>query len=260
MRLRTIETFGLGKTKVGGPSETCVILNVAQGSVIDFKTPSSQNASRVGAIVNAANERCLGGGGVDGAINNAGGPRLWKDREALPLVSKIHDIRCHTGGAVVTGPNRYGILDANYVIHAVGPVYFRYKDDSDMDGDAGNEFEKPDALLRSAYQESLERCEENGITDVAFSLLSAGVFRGKRSLIDVLSTGVLAIRDWVAEEEKKKSTSSRLQTITLCGFSTKEVETLIEVCRVVFETTEEEECKREKERPNNSAISEVSPN
>ena len=251
MRLRTIGTFGLGKSKVGGPSETCVVLNVAQGSVIDFKAPSSQNASRVGAIVNAANEGCLGGGGVDGAMNNAGGPMLWEDREALPLVSKKYDIRCHTGGAVVTGPNRYGILDVNYVIHAVGPAYFRYEDDSDTDDDAGNEFAKPDALLRSAYQESLERCQDNGITDVAFSLLSAGVFRGRRSLIDVLLTGVLAIRDWVAEEEKKQSTSSRLQTITLCGFSKKEVVALIKVCRFVFETTEEEECKREKERPNN---------
>lgn len=316
MRLKTIATFGLGK--IGGSSESCVSLNIVQGSVIDFKAPSTEKCTdnsnekpdkqkhsqpplsgisafvakaatersekqsppdavkdppmgkiaslvaktkntsampvhdanaRVGAIVNAANERCLGGGGVDGAINNAGGLRLWKDREALPLLS-TDEVRCHTGRAVVTGPNRYGSLHVNYVIHAVGPIYFRYSKDSEEE-DPEDTFTEPDSLLRSAYQESLERCQENGITDVAFSLLSAGVYRGSRSLHDVLRIGVLAIRDWVAEAEKtdfepsgdeiQASASRRLQSVTLCGFSEPEVEALVKVCQLVFGKEEEEQ-------------------
>lgn len=205
--------------------------------------------ARVGAIVNAANERCLGGGGVDGAINNAGGFRLWRDREALPLLSE-DEVRCHTGRAVATGPNRYGSLRVNYVIHAVGPVYFRFSNDSEEEDTEETTFAKPDSLLRSAYQESLERCRENGITDVAFSLLSAGVYRGERSLHDVLRIGVLAIRDWVAEAEKVDSQSdgdgikkptSRLQSVTLCGFSESEVEALVKVCQLVCGKKEEEQ-------------------
>ena len=318
MRLRTIETFGLGQVKIGGSEETFVSLNIAQGSVIDFEAPSNMNtvqhteqqadgiaalvakaaprkaekkpsnaispggiaaltaqaaekspashqdsSTRVGAIVNAANETCLGGGGVDGAISNAGGYKLRKDREALPLLSD-HEVRCHTGNAVITGPNHYGSLRVNYVVHAVGPAYFRFtnqsdredsdESDSDMDVDPSNEFLKPDALLRSAYQESLERCRENNVTDVAFSLLSAGVFRGKRSLNDVLSIGVKAIRDWVAQQEKTNSESAinensgdevscspyQLKSVTLCGFSMTEVITLKKVCRHIFENTDTE--------------------
>jgi O-acetyl-ADP-ribose deacetylase (regulator of RNase III) len=274
MNLKTIATFGLGETKIGTTAKSFVSLNIARGSVLDFslsstgkteKSSSPQYSSRrdssqrsVGAIVNAANERCLSGGGVDGAINNAGGSRLWKDRKALPVLSEEGMQRCHTGGAVVTGPGRYGNLHVNYVVHAVGPAYAsppKYNDrndtdenDSGRDVSASDEFALSDALLRSAYQESLERCRENGITDVAFSLLSAGVFRGKRSLNGVLAIGVLAIRDWVVEQEKTNSTPTsnddgedrvpsspyRLQSVTLCCYSKDEVDALKKVCRIIF--------------------------
>lgn len=285
MSLRTIATFGLGKTKIGGTDES-IVLNIVKGSVINFEAPSDESTSkvskeksdkesavtetdsekdekkpatevskhnsstRVGAIVNAANEGCLGGGGVDGAINNAGGISLLKDRFALPIVGE-QDVRCHTGSAVITGPNRYGSLKVPYIVHAVGPAYFRFSEamsdedsDTDTDQDENIDFAKPDALLRSAYQESLERCRENGITDVAFSLLSAGVFRGKRTLNDVLSIGVTAIRDWVDEQEKMNSKETvndsnddeeqpskhQLRSVTLCGFSVREVIALNKVC------------------------------
>lgn len=94
-------------------------------------------------------------------------------------------IRCPTGSAVITGPNRYGSLAVPFVVHAVGPSYFSF-----------DNFEEPDQLLRSAYIASLDRCQENGIADVAFSLLSAGIFRGNRKLGTVLQIGVEAIRDW----------------------------------------------------------------
>ena len=274
MNLKIITTFGLGETKIGTAAKSLVSMNIAQGSVIDFSlssinitnnvTSKEDSSLRVGAIVNAANQRCLGGGGVDGAINNAGGPNLWKDREALPLLSKDGTTRCHTGGAVVTGPGRYGNLRVNYVVHAVGPAYFAFSknsegDDSDendscdnSDVDPSVEFAKPDALLRSAYHESLERCREKGITDVAFSLLSAGIFRGRRSLNDVLEIGVIAIRDWFSEQESTNSNSTgdddgedrlqasphRLKSVTLVGYSKIEVNALAKVCQNVFENND----------------------
>ena len=94
-------------------------------------------------------------------------------------------IRCPTGSAVITGPNEYGELAVPFVVHAVGPSYFSF-----------DNFDEPDQLLYNAYVESMRRCQENGVTDVAFSLLSAGIFRGQRDLGTVLSIGVDAIRKW----------------------------------------------------------------
>ena len=244
--LKTVATFGLvGSNNSGGNNNTPIIsLNIVRGSVVDFTAPTSDKSKnkRIGAIVNAANERCLGGGGVDGAINNAGGKNLWKDREELPVVQIITadgtrrrrrrsssdsasgavEIRCPTGDAVITGPNNYGSLKVPYVIHAVGPIYFQFPDnnnnnnnDDDSSGDENNnneindnnnsnsnEFSVPDSLLRSAYQNSLRRCNtENNITDVGFSLLSAGIFRGNRSQEDVLRIGIIAIRDYIIDTD-----------------------------------------------------------
>ena len=272
MKLKTIATFRLGETKSGTTTRS-VILKIARGSVLDFSSPSNEGGKgsslpqgrplRVGAIVNAANERCIGGGGVDGALNDAGGPRLWRDRENLPLLSK-DGIRCHTGGAVVTGPGHYGKLRVSYIVHAVGPIYPFYsiknieKNNSDKSpasegtkaDDDDDDFSEPDALLQSAYRESLERCRENDVTDVGFSLLSSGIFRGKRSLDDVLAIGVLAIRDWVMEQEEIDATNTNrdncgedraqssphcLQNVTLCGFLESEVNALMKVCQVIFD-------------------------
>lgn len=198
--LQTIASLGLGRYN----------LCVARGSVVGFVSPVS------GAIVNAANEQCLGGGGVDGAITAAGGPNLAKDRLALP--SSDDDIRCPTGSAVITGPGEYGDLQVPFVIHAVGPDYNMYRG-----------FDVPDQLLRSAYQSSLDRCQESGVTEVAFALLSAGVFRGRREVKDVLHIGISAIRDWAMDAPA----SSGLQSIILCGFSEQETDLLLRVCESV---------------------------
>ncbi len=174
---------------------------------MDFISPRS------GAIVNAANEQCLGGGGVDGAITAAGGRNLARDRLSLPY--NDDNIRCPTGNAVITGPGEYGGLQVPFVVHAVGPDYSMFKG-----------FDVPDRLLGSAYQSSLDRCQENGVTEVAFALLSAGVFRGRRQARDVLRIGVTSIRDWSTGAYN----NSCLKSITLCGFSEQEANLLLNVC------------------------------
>lgn len=163
------------------------------------------------AIVNAANEGCLGGGGVDGAISDAGGPALLEDRINLPQLRP--GLRCHTGSAVLTGPNSYGSLNVPYVIHAVGPNYMRY--------DTEEEMAQGDELLSSAYLTSLECGKSQNIEAIAFALLSAGIFRGKRSVDEVMKIGIDAIC--------KFDGYPALQEVHLCAFSKFEANTLIGV-------------------------------
>lgn len=104
------------------------------------------------AIVNAANSRLAGGGGVDGAIHRAGGPHI------IAECKKIGG--CPTGEAVITSGGR---LKAKYVIHAVGPVY--------SDGRHG----EPE-LLAGAYKYSLKLASENKIKSIAFPSISTGAY------------------------------------------------------------------------------------
>ncbi len=110
------------------------------------------------AIVNAANEALLGGGGVDGAIHRAAGPDLLAACRALPEVRP--GVRCPTGEARLTPAFR---LPARYVIHTVGPVW--------RDGRSG----EPDRLA-ACYRSSLGLAEANGIASIAFPAISCGVY------------------------------------------------------------------------------------
>ncbi len=128
-------------------SETCTIV-IEQGDLTKSATD---------AIVNAANERMLGGGGVDGAIHRAAGARLLQACREVPEVSP--GVRCPRGEARVTPGFD---LAARHVIHTVGPVY--------------HSAEQSAPVLASAYRSSLALANEHGLATIAFPAISCGVY------------------------------------------------------------------------------------
>ena len=108
------------------------------------------------AIVNAANSSLAGGGGVDGAIHRAGGPEIMRALDRI----RPRTGGCPTGSAVATGA---GKLPAQYVFHAVGPVY--------RDGSHG----EPDRLA-SCYRTCLELADERNVATITFPAISTGVY------------------------------------------------------------------------------------
>jgi O-acetyl-ADP-ribose deacetylase (regulator of RNase III) len=125
----------------------------------------------VDAIVNAANELLLGGGGVDGAIHRAAGPELL---EACRAVAEVRPgVRCPTGEARITPAFR---LSARFVVHTVGPVW---------GGGANGE---PD-LLRSCYRESLALAAAHGAKSIAVPAISTGVYGFPHELAAPIAVG-----------------------------------------------------------------------
>ncbi len=110
----------------------------------------------VDAIVNAANSGLRGGGGVDGAIHRAGGSAIMRELDGIRASSG----GCATGSAVVTGS---GALPAQYVFHAVGPIYH--------DGLHG----EPEHLA-NCYRTCMELAEQHGARRISFPAISTGVY------------------------------------------------------------------------------------
>lgn len=113
----------------------------------------------VDAIVNAANPRLLGGGGVDGAIHRAAGPGLLAECRALPEVGP--GVRCPTGEARLTGGHA---LRARHVIHTAGPVWGEHDP------------ARAEALLASCYRSALQLAAAHGLKSLAFPCISTGVY------------------------------------------------------------------------------------
>ena len=133
----------------------------------------------VDAIVNAANESLLGGGGVDGAIHRAAGPGLLAECRRLPEVRQ--GVRCPTGEARITSGHA---LPARFVIHAVGPVW--------EGGDDGEP-----ALLAACYRNALRLAREHDVASIAFPAISCGVFGYPRDRAAAIA--VATVREVLAE-------------------------------------------------------------
>jgi O-acetyl-ADP-ribose deacetylase (regulator of RNase III) len=128
------------------------------------------------AIVNAANSRLAGGGGVDGAIHRAGGPRIMGECRKIG--------HCPTGSAVATTA---GNLPARYVFHAVGPVYGGREKDVEQ--------------LASCHLRCLDLAVEKGCRSIAFPAISTGAYGYPLGEAAAIATG--AVRGWLQRNPEK---------------------------------------------------------
>jgi O-acetyl-ADP-ribose deacetylase (regulator of RNase III) len=135
-------------------SEIRILLDRAR--TIEFDSPADITQEMTDAVVNAANSSLLGGGGVDGAIHQAGGPAILA--ECRRIVDQIGSLPA--GQAVITTGGR---LTAKHVIHTVGPVYR---------GGKSGEAEK----LASCHRESIRLADQHAIKSLSFPAISTGAF------------------------------------------------------------------------------------
>jgi O-acetyl-ADP-ribose deacetylase (regulator of RNase III) len=135
----------------------------------------------VDTIVNAANQKMLGGGGVDGAIHRAAGPELLEACRAVPEVRP--GIRCPTGEARITPGFA---LAARHVIHTVGPIYGGHPHDAD--------------LLASAFRSSLTLAVDHGLDSIAFPAISCGVYGYPFDEAAAIARRVTLERTWALGE------------------------------------------------------------
>jgi len=136
----------------------------------------------VTAIVNAANSTLLGGGGVDGAIHNVGGPQILK--ECQEIRRTVYPRGLPAGEAVITTG---GNLPAKYVIHTVGPIY-------------GRQPERESELLAACYRNSLLLAREHSISSIAFPSISTGAYGYPKP--EAAKVASAAIKDFLTTDQQ----------------------------------------------------------
>lgn len=136
----------------------------------------------VTAIVNAANSTLLGGGGVDGAIHDAGGPEILE--ECHEIRRTVYPDGLPTGHAVITTG---GNLPAQYVIHTVGPIY-------------GQQPDREAELLAACYQNSLLLASQHSISSIAFPSISTGAYAYPKP--EAAKVASAAIKDFLTADKQ----------------------------------------------------------
>ncbi|MCJ1356680.1 MAG: hypothetical protein MMC33_006675 [Icmadophila ericetorum] len=168
----------------------------------------------VSAIVNAANRSLLGGGGVDGAIHNAAGPKLLRECRTLG--------GCNTGDAKIT--KAYS-LPCSRVIHAVGPIY-----SSENQRAPG----RAKTLLQSCYRKCLELAVQNECKSLAFSALSCGAYGYPSG--DAAAVACAEVRRFLEEEGNE----GEFEKVVFCCFTPKDENAYKAMIPKYFPATEED--------------------